>query len=52
MVELVTSASPNLFNVTAATHPGLTGPTGAEKISVPYISLAAGEAPGDTVKKF
>ena len=52
MVEHVTSASSNPFTVAAAAHPALIDPTGAEKISVPYILLASGEDPADTVKEF
>lgn len=52
MVEYVTSASSNPFAVAAAAHPALIDPTGAEKISVPYILLASGEDPADTIKEF
>ena len=52
MVEYVTSASSNPFSVAAAAHPAMIDPAGAEKISVPYILLASGEDPADTVKEF
>ena len=52
MVEYVTSASSNPFAVAAAAHPALIDPAGAEKVSVPYILLASGEDPTDTVKEF
>jgi len=52
VVEQVTSASSNPFTVAAAAHPALIDPTGAETISVPYILLASGEDPADTVKEF
>ena len=52
MVEYVTSTSLNPFAVAAAAHPALIDPAGAEKISVPYILLASGEDPADTVKEF
>ena len=52
MVEYVKSASSNPFAVAAAAHPALIDPAGAEKISVPYILLASGEDPADTVKEF
>ena len=52
MVEYVTSASPNPFSVAAAAHPAMIDPAGADKISVPYVLLASGEDPADTVKEF
>ncbi len=50
MVELVTSASSNPFTVAAAAHPAMIDPTRAEKVSVPFILLASGEDPVDTVR--
>lgn len=52
MVEHVTSASSNPFAVAAAAHPALIDPIAAERISVPYVLLASGEDPADTVKEF
>lgn len=50
MVELVTSASSNPFTVAAAAHPAMIDLTRAEKVSVPFILLASGEDPVDTVR--
>jgi dienelactone hydrolase len=48
----VTSDESNPFKTAAAIHPAMIDPSVAEKIPVPYILLASGEEPADTVKEF
>jgi dienelactone hydrolase len=52
VVELVTSSPKNPFSVAATAHPAMIDPSGAEKISVPFILLASGEEPVDVVESF
>ncbi|KAJ4393338.1 hypothetical protein N0V93_002546 [Gnomoniopsis smithogilvyi] len=51
VVELTTSARNNPFSISAAPHPAMIDPTGADKISVPYIMIASGEEPAEAVKE-
>jgi dienelactone hydrolase len=48
----VTLGDSNPFKIAAAPHPAMIDPSDAEKIPVPYILLASGEEPADTVKEF
>lgn len=52
VVELVTSSDANPFTAAAVAHPAMIDPTGADKISVPFVMLASGEDPADDVSAF
>ncbi|KAK4453491.1 Carboxymethylenebutenolidase [Podospora aff. communis PSN243] len=52
VVSLVTSGSSNPFAIGGTAHPAMVDPKDAEGIKVPFILLASGEEPDDTVKKF
>ncbi|KAI1415497.1 hypothetical protein F5Y13DRAFT_156162 [Hypoxylon sp. FL1857] len=52
VASLVTSGDSNLFQIAAACHPAMVDPTEADGIKVPFILLASGEEPADTVKEY
>lgn len=52
VVELATAAPTNPFAIAAVAHPAMIEPSGAEKITVPYLMLASGDDPEETVQEF
>ncbi|KAI1090942.1 hypothetical protein F5B19DRAFT_503467 [Rostrohypoxylon terebratum] len=52
VASLITSGDSNFFQIAAAAHPAMVDPAEAEGVKVPFILLASGEEPAETVKEF
>lgn len=52
VVALSVKAGTNPFSVAATAHPGMVDPADAEGLTIPFILLASGEEPEDTIKEF
>ncbi|KAI1205252.1 Alpha/Beta hydrolase protein [Annulohypoxylon truncatum] len=52
VASLITSGDSNLFQIAAAVHPAMVDAAEAGGIKVPFILLASGEEPAETIKEF
>ncbi|KAI1456329.1 Alpha/Beta hydrolase protein [Annulohypoxylon moriforme] len=52
VASLITSGDSNPFQIAAAAHPAMVDPAEAGGIKVPFILIASGEEPVDTIKEF